>query len=197
MYYRRNSRNDMHSSQYQYYDDYDIRDGYDIDDLYDYDFNDDYVIGAYVRGGPLASEITGQVFFEPAMGGSQVFATFYGLPDYMPASNGNAPIGPLGFHLHEFANCSIGNPESPFEAAGGHWNPTNAPHGNHAGDFPVIFSNNGYSNISFFTNKFRPEDVVGKSVIIHQNPDDYRSQPSGAAGKRLACGVVGYIREDD
>jgi len=42
----------------------------------------------------------------------------------------------------------------------------------------------------FYTNKFRPRDVVGKSVIIHKNPDDYRSQPSGNAGKRLACGVI-------
>ncbi|MBL1863034.1 superoxide dismutase family protein, partial [Klebsiella pneumoniae] len=43
---------------------------------------------------------------------------------------------------------------------------------------------------SFFTNRFRVADVIGKSVIIHQNPDDYRTQPAGNAGKRLACGVI-------
>lgn len=58
-------------------------------------------------------------------------------------------------------------------------------------------SNDGYANISFFTNKFRPEEVLGKAVIIHQNPDDYRSQPSGDAGKRLACGIVEYISIDE
>lgn len=44
--------------------------------------------------------------------------------------------------------------------------------------------------MSFFTNRFRPSQVIGKSVMIHQNPDDFRSQPSGNAGKRLACGVI-------
>jgi Cu-Zn family superoxide dismutase len=44
--------------------------------------------------------------------------------------------------------------------------------------------------MSFFTNKFRVSQVIGKAVIIHENPDDYRTQPAGAAGKRLACGVV-------
>ncbi len=157
-------------------------------------YNNDYVIGAYVGGGPLAPNLNGVVLFEPAEGGTQVFAEFYGLPDYQPAQFGNDPIGPFGFHLHEYGNCNVGNRESPFEAAGDHWNPTNQPHGNQAGDFPVVFSNDGYSNISFFTNKFTPEEVIGKGVVIHQNPDDYRSQPSGAAGKRLACGVIGYIR---
>jgi Cu-Zn family superoxide dismutase len=42
----------------------------------------------------------------------------------------------------------------------------------------------------FFTNKFRAADVIGKSVIIHQGPDDYKTQPAGGAGKKLACGVI-------
>lgn len=159
--------------------------------------NDDFAVGAFVEGGPLAPDIRGLVLFEPVIGGSQVFAIFYGLPMFQPASNGSAPIGPFGFHLHEFGDCSVGDNNSPFEGAGGHWNPTNQPHGNHAGDFPVIFSNDGYANISYFTNKFRPEEVLGKAVIIHQNPDDYRSQPSGDAGKRLACGIVEYISIDE
>ncbi len=160
-------------------------------------YESQYVVGAYVNGGPLAPEISGLVLFEPVTGGTQVFATFYGLPEYQRARNESAPVGPLGFHLHEYGDCSLGNPDSPFEGAGGHWNPTNEPHGNHAGDFPVIFSYDGYSNISFFTNRFMPEEIVGKAVIIHQNPDDYRSQPAGNAGKRLACGLVGYISFDN
>lgn len=145
---------------------------------------------AQVVGGPLAPNIRGTVIFEETPGGTLVSAEFYGLPTYKPASNGNAPVGPLGFHLHENGTCDVGNEEKPFEAAGGHWNPTSQPHGNHAGDFPVIFSNNGYARMEFFTNKFKVDQVIGKTVIIHENPDDYRTQPAGAAGRRIACGVV-------
>ncbi len=42
----------------------------------------------------------------------------------------------------------------------------------------------------FYTNKFNVEDVVGKTIIIHESPDDYRTQPAGNSGKRLACGVI-------
>jgi len=100
------------------------------------------------------------------------------------------PIGPHGFHIHEFGDCQIGDPADPFQAVGGHWNPTNQPHGNHAGDFPVLFSNQGRANMCFFTNAFKPEQVINKAIIIHQNPDDYRTQPAGDAGKRLACGII-------
>lgn len=153
-----------------------------------------YNIGAFVTGGPLAPNLNGTVLFHPVSDGTQVTATFYGLPFYQPAKDGQAPIEPFAFHIHELGNCTIGNPDSPFEDAGGHWNPTNQPHGNHAGDFPVLFSNNGFSHMTFFTNKFSPEEVIGKSIVIHQNPDDYRTQPAGDAGKRLACGIIGYIK---
>lgn len=150
-------------------------------------------VAARIHGGPLAPDINGVVAFENVPGGTEVTAIIRGMPSYSPARNGQNPIGPFGFHLHEKGNCDIGDPNSPFEGAGGHWNPDNQPHGNHAGDFPVLFSNDGYSRMTFFTNRFRPEDVVGKSVVIHQNPDDYRTQPSGDSGERLACGVIGYI----
>lgn len=153
-----------------------------------------YVIGASILGGPLAPNINGIVTFKSASGGTMVTATLYGLPEYQPAENGKAPIGPFGFHIHEHGNCNVGDSSSPFEGAGSHWNPTNQPHGNHAGDLPVLFSNNGFSHMMFFTNRFQPEDVLGKAVIIHQNPDDYRTQPAGNAGKRLACGIIGYLQ---
>lgn len=112
------------------------------------------------------------------------------LPEYKPATGNQNPIGPHGFHIHENGTCEVGNPQEPFQAAGGHWNPRNQPHGNHAGDFPVLFSNKGRSSMCFFTNKFTSAEVVGKSIIIHKNPDDYRTQPAGDAGKRLACGII-------
>lgn len=145
---------------------------------------------AQIKGGPLAPELNGYVYFWDIPGGTQVLATISGLPRYQPARDNQAPIGPHGFHLHQFGDCSVGDPQNPFQAAGDHWNPDGQPHGNHAGDFPVLISNEGRAEMSFFTNRFHVSDIIGKSVVIHQNPDDYRSQPSGNAGKRLGCGVI-------
>ncbi|MBH8601449.1 superoxide dismutase family protein [Thermoactinomyces sp. CICC 23799] len=149
-----------------------------------------YQAYAWIQGGPLAPELRGYVTFTEVPGGTEVFIEVNGLPPYQPGGNGRQPVGPFGFHLHENGSCAVGNPDNPFQAAGNHWNPDNQPHGNHPGDFPVLFSNNGYARMSFFTNRFRPSQVIGKSVMIHQNPDDFRSQPSGNSGKRLACGVI-------
>ncbi|MDF2674933.1 MAG: sodC [Clostridiales bacterium] len=145
---------------------------------------------AHITGGPLAPGIRGTVTFTDVEGGTEVSVEVNGLPPYKPASGGNPPVGPHGFHVHQNGDCSVGNPSDPFKSAGEHWNPTNQPHGNHAGDFPVLFSNNGYARMTFFTNKFKASQVIGKAVIIHENPDDYRTQPAGAGGKRLACGVI-------
>lgn len=145
---------------------------------------------AEIHGGPLAPDLQGYVVFTDVPYGTEVFVEVSGLPAYQPASREHQPIGPFGFHLHDKGACIIGDPADPFTSAGSHWNPTHQPHGNHAGDFPVLFSNDGYARMTFFTNKFRAADVIGKSVIIHQNPDDFRSQPSGNSGKRLACGVI-------
>lgn len=144
---------------------------------------------AEIRGSNFAPNLTGYVVFTDVPYGTEVFVEVSGLPEYEPAEN-NDPIGPHGFHIHEHGNCEIGDPNDPFQEAGGHWNPDNQPHGNHAGDFPVLFSNNGYMRMSFFTNRFNVEDIVGKSIMIHQNPDDYRTQPAGDSGKRIGCGVI-------
>ena len=143
-----------------------------------------------INGGPLAPNLKGIAWFIEVPGGVEVRVTVQGLPAFQPAQNTQSPIGPHGFHIHEFGDCAVGDPENPFQAAGGHWNPRSQPHGNHAGDFPVLFSNDGCARMSFFTNKFKIEEIIGKAVIIHQNPDDYRSQPAGNSGKRLACGVI-------
>lgn len=145
---------------------------------------------ARIEGGPLAPDIKGHVVFVKLPKGTEVYAEVTGLPNYQPGKGDQDPIGPHGFHVHENGVCKVGDPENPFQAAGGHWNPGNQPHGNHAGDFPVLFSNDGYARMSFFTDQFNVSDIIGKSIIIHQNPDDYRSQPSGDAGKRLACGLI-------
>lgn len=145
---------------------------------------------AKFRGSIYAPNLHGEIYFYQVYGGTEVHVEVWGLPLYQPASNGESPISPFGFHIHEFGLCEKGDSKDPYESAGGHWNPTNQPHGNHAGDFPVLFSNNGYARMSFFTDKFIPAEIINKSVIIHQNPDDYRTQPSGNSGKRIGCGVI-------
>jgi len=149
---------------------------------------------AIIKGGPLAPQISGIVYFRDVAGGTIVTVQLVGLPPYSPGSDGQSPIGPHGFHIHVNGTCEVGDPKEPFMTAGEHYNPHNQPHGNHAGDFPVLFSNRGRAFMSFFTDKFNVADVTGRAVIIHQNPDDYRTQPAGNAGKRLACGVIEWSR---
>ncbi|HEY8436341.1 MAG TPA: superoxide dismutase family protein [Haloplasmataceae bacterium] len=144
---------------------------------------------ARIQGGPLAPNLVGEVIFEEVPNGVMVYVYVQGLPPYQPGTNGK-PIGPHGFHIHEHGVCEIGDPNDPFLTAGVHWNPNHEPHGNHPGDFPVLFSHGGMAYMAFFTNRFQIDDIIGKSVIIHEHPDDYVSQPSGDAGRRLACGVI-------
>ena len=149
------------------------------------------VATARIQGGPLAPNLQGMVRFAEAQGGGTwVQVVVEGLPPHKPATGEQKPVGPHGFHIHANGTCEVGDPAKPFEGAGGHWNPDNQPHGNHAGDFPVLFSNSGRAMMTFYTDRFRVADVVGKAIMIHENPDDYRSQLAGDAGRRLACGVI-------
>jgi len=144
---------------------------------------------ARVQGGPLRPQIRGTVTFQDVPGGTNVCIEVRGLPPFS-RNRGEPPVGPHGFHIHEHGNCDVGNSDNPFMAAGEHWNPDNQPHGNHAGDFPVLFSNKGFARMCFFTSRFRVSDIINRSVIIHESPDDYRTQPSGNSGRMLACGVI-------
>jgi len=163
-----------------------------LNDHYMHPMNNQMMSRAYaeVRGSNLAPNLRGYVIFTNTPYGTEVFVEISGLPKYEPADGNEDPIGPHGFHIHEHGTCDIGDPDDPFQSAGGHWNPYNQPHGHHPGDFPVLFSNDGYTRMAFFTNRFTIEDVLGKSIIVHQNPDDYRTQPAGDAGKRIGCGVI-------
>lgn len=145
---------------------------------------------AHIMGSEYAPHLCGNLYFYAVEEGTEVFVEVWGLPLYEPGTDKKNPIGPLGFHIHELGICEIKDPKNPFMSAGGHYNPDNQPHGNHAGDFPVLFSNNGYARMSFFTDRFKVKDIIGRSVIIHLNPDDYRTQPAGDSGKRIGCGVI-------
>jgi Cu-Zn family superoxide dismutase len=111
---------------------------------------------------------------------------------------GLKPGAEHGFHVHEKGDCSSGDGMS----AGGHYNPAGKAHGNvhaggdrHAGDLPNIKADaSGNASASFEASGISvgggAADVVGKGLIVHRDPDDYKSQPAGNAGPRLACAVI-------
>lgn len=105
--------------------------------------------------------------------------------------------GKHGIHLHELGDCSA----EDFTSTGGHFNPTDAPHGapsdrvRHAGDFGNIeVGEDGVGHLELTSDMITvadgPNSVVGRAVILHEVEDDLESQPTGAAGGRIACGVV-------
>lgn len=110
---------------------------------------------------------------------------------------GLKPGAEHGFHVHEKGDCSSGDGMS----TGGHFNPAGVPHGNHdmgmhhAGDLPSLKADaNGVAKISFESSTISVgsgvTDIVGKGLIVHRDPDDYKTQPTGNAGPRLACAVI-------
>ncbi len=109
---------------------------------------------------------------------------------------GLKPGAEHGFHIHEKGDCSSGDGMS----TGGHFNPGGKPHGpqdaeHHAGDMPAVRAD-GYGNasVSFELRGVSvgsgATDIVGKGLIVHRDPDDYRTQPTGNAGPRIACAVI-------
>lgn len=110
---------------------------------------------------------------------------------------GLKPNAEHGFHVHEKGDCSSGDGNS----AGGHFNPTGQPHGahsaaaHHTGDLPSLRADaSGTARFSFESSSITVgsgvTNVVGRGLIMHRDPDDFRTQPTGNAGPRLACAVI-------
>ena len=92
----------------------------------------------------------------------------------------------FAFHIHDGDNCEgIGFPN-----AGSHFNPYNTMHPQHAGDLPPLLGCRGKAYMKVFTDRFCVEEIIGKTVIVHSAPDDFRTQPSGNAGTKIACGMI-------
>lgn len=112
---------------------------------------------------------------------------------------GLTPNGTHAIHLHEKGDCSAPDASS----AGGHWNPTSSPHGKwgddgkfHHGDIGNLVANaKGEAEIEVETKLWTiggdpGTDVRGKAIVIHEKVDDFTTQPTGAAGGRIGCGVI-------
>ena len=111
--------------------------------------------------------------------------------------SGLKPNQEHGFHVHEKGDCGSGDGMS----AAGHFNPKGSPHGHHstparhAGDMPNLKADSSgnasiTSVLDIVTVTEGPTSVVGRGLIVHVQPDDYKSQPVGNAGARMACAVI-------
>jgi len=115
---------------------------------------------------------------------------------------GGLAAGQHGFHIHEFGDCSAAD----FSSAGGHYNPTGHQHAGpaeakrHIGDMGNIEAGaDGVATIDYTDARLRFEGahgILGRGVIVHANPDDFKTQPTGNAGGRAACGVIGVAKAE-
>ena len=140
---------------------------------------------ANVRGDAAHAKLHGTVRFFPYRSGAIVLAQLWGLP-YDPAP---CAENIYAMHIHAGGDCA-GGMQTPFSGAGGHYNPDNCPHPAHAGDLPPLFGNRGYAWQGFYTERFTPGELIGRTVVIHGQRDDFTAQPAGDAGGRIGCGVI-------
>jgi Cu-Zn family superoxide dismutase len=130
-------------------------------------------------------KVRGQVTFLQETEGVRVTANIEGLTP-----------GRHGFHIHDKGDCSAAD----FSSAGGHFNPAGQPHGSptdpqhHSGDFGNLDAND--QGVARFERVFSwlsftgTNSILNHAVIVHEKPDDLKTQPTGNAGGRLACGVI-------
>ena len=143
-----------------------------------------------IIGAASGSDLTGMAMFMQEGDTITVFIEIAG-----------ASPGLHAVHIHEIGDCSAADGTS----AGGHWNPTDAPHGKwgdgafHLGDLGNIeVGQDGIGTFELTTNLWEMGtgsdlDIVGKGIIVHAGADDFTSQPSGNAGARIGCGAIELI----
>jgi Cu-Zn family superoxide dismutase len=141
---------------------------------------------ATMEGTAKFKTVKGTVEFTQTDDGVEVTANIEGLKK-----------GDHGFHIHEKGDCSAPDASS----AGGHFNPSNHKHGapdaaeHHEGDLGNLTAGADGKATKTFTMKGitldeGPTSIVGKGFIIHEKKDDLKTQPTGNAGGRVACGVI-------
>jgi Cu-Zn family superoxide dismutase len=139
-----------------------------------------------------ASIVSGRLALVPDARGVHITGTIGGLQ----------PLQTAAFHVHERGDCSAVDASS----AGPHFNPANQPHGrnsagaHHAGDMDNLRADaQGRVSVDVrlpgvSLGGGAPTDIAGRALVVHANADDYRSQPAGNAGARIACGVIRVLR---
>ena len=133
---------------------------------------------ARMTGEKEAPMLRGTVKFYQHPGGVVVEAEISGLP---------RQNGFYGFHIHEGTACTGAN----FADTRSHYNPTAAAHPFHAGDLPPLLGCSGRAYMVVLTDRFSIREILGRTVVIHSDADDFTSQPAGNAGTKIACGNIG------
>ena len=134
---------------------------------------------AQIRGEKETPQLSGCVQFYQENGCVLIVAKISGLPK-------ESETGFFGFHIHEGDTCS----GTDFSGTGSHYNPSDRAHPKHAGDLPPLLECQGNAYLSVRTDRFSVAEIIGRTVVIHSDPDDFHSQPAGNAGKKIACGVI-------
>ena len=134
---------------------------------------------AQITGGTEAPQISGCVQFYQEDGWVTVVAMISGLPK-------TSETGFFGFHIHQGGVCS----GDGFSGTEGHYNPGQQIHPKHAGDLPPLLLCGGKAYLSVKTDRFCVNEIIGRTVVIHSDPDDFHTQPAGNAGRKIACGVI-------
>jgi len=137
---------------------------------------------ARIMGGEEAPQLTGCVRFYQENGYVLIVAEVSGLPM-------TSETGFFGFHIHQGRDCS----GAGFPGTEGHYNSLGQGHPEHAGDLPPLLAYKGNAYLSVKTDRFSVDEIIGRTVVVHSDPDDFHSQPAGNAGKKIACGVIQRI----
>ena len=136
------------------------------------------VAAANIKGEGKNAPLSGQVRFYQKKDYVLVQAMIRGLPE--------TESGFFGFHIHEGSDCG----GTDFGDTGSHLNPENLPHPKHVGDLPPLLKCGDFAYLTVATDRFALPDIIGKTVVIHNMPDDFTTQPAGNAGTKIACGVI-------
>lgn len=146
------------------------------------------------HGTGIGSQVFGYANFTQEGNEVRVHVTVWGLDTF-----DDFQAGPKGTHIHENGDCGrtfTDGQNVPGGAAGGHFNPDNRSHGEHAGDLGNMeVDEDGVgtldvtvTNINLGSNA--THDVIGRALVVHAGEDDLESQPAGAAGGRILCGLI-------
>lgn len=131
-----------------------------------------------IVGGDEYHDLRGEVLFCQKRCAVIITVRIFGLPEN--------DSGFFAFHIHEGDSCEGDH----FSETGNHYNPKENPHPEHAGDLPPLLSCKGSAYMQVKTDRFTVREIIGRTIVIHGSFDDFKTQPSGNAGEKIACGVI-------
>lgn len=141
---------------------------------------------AWISGNAENPRLSGVVrFFFTPYEGILIEAEIFGLPNIKTPQSTNF----YAMHIHEYGDCT-----QPFDRTGEHYSREPALHPQHSGDMIPLLGNQGYAWTAFYDKRITIPEIIGRSVVIHAMPDDFMTQPSGASGMKIGCGVIRQVQ---